>query len=60
MYEMNMENQENDSGAERELRLLIHQSIVGGVSLIIVSIVIIVTIIIVTIVIIIITIIMIR
>ena len=39
MYEMNMENPENDSGAERELRLLIHQSIVGGVSLIIVIIV---------------------
>ena len=34
-----MENPENDSGAERELRLLIHQSIVGGVSLIIVIII---------------------
>ena len=36
MYEMNMDNQENESGGggERELRLLIHQSIVGGVSLI--------------------------
>ena len=27
-----MDNQENESAAERELRLLIHQSIVGGVS----------------------------
>ena len=35
MYELNLENQENENGAERELRLLIHQSIVGGVSLII-------------------------
>ena len=36
MYEMNMDNQENESAAERELRLLIHQSIVGGVSSIII------------------------
>ena len=32
MYELNMDNQENEGAAERELRLLIHQSIVGGVS----------------------------
>merc|ERR1719234_1055090 len=31
MYEMNMDNQEIESAAERELRLLIHQSIVGGI-----------------------------
>ena len=32
MYELNMDNQENEGAAERELRLLIHQSIMGGVS----------------------------
>ena len=32
MYELNSDTAENNGGAEREMRLLIHQSIVGGVS----------------------------
>ena len=32
MYELNSDTAENSGGAEREMRLLIHQSIVGGVS----------------------------
>merc|ERR1711936_860264 len=31
MYELNSDTAENSGGAEREMRLLIHQSIVGGI-----------------------------